>query len=637
MSVQNLEKLKRPCSCKFGHVYGTFSICILIHSHVCSCSFFFLSRNGDNQTQISGWYDAVKDSVYIYGATAPSVDYLTTSPKAPDIGQCGIWALSGLAATASSIVSVGKIPKKKMTWRNFLFRPSHETAKHMGGTMPFPTSESSCCFDPVTRKAYVYGGWNHDVYTMGVSKRGQMNLNTGKYYGTLHEIDMDVQMIRCVENNGEAPTATVLGPGRRGYVTLGVWTPVEDEKDTSKDRKNTVLMCGFGYSSWDADQGNFGGLQGKRDVWTCEIEKEHTNVKGSSRDGVYVNVDTSTPDESELVRLFPSADAVVSAATNATTAATSLEKKQGQLRRIALKKLNKRILETNGSITGISKFNVSTIAHEYQQAFTSQRGAIHKLVHRKCVTLLAPPSRGRGAFVLNVVQEMDDMSIDELNRAKVDGAVRLSNSDFWSHKNVSQKWLNEKELFARFPNWMEWSPQEAKMYANEYNAEEQVFIIYVMQERQQVLDQYKSMSLPAGTNLAQVIKQIQTQIPNPAVLSGAFYGRWNPNVQNMVVFSQNALNQGKCVLSGQTETEIERNKTSPTTREEKHLRIEQAREARAMCCSNKTCPNLEAQRNDALAIVLRDSGELGLTTPLFLGASAVSSGNSLSKMKKCVG
>ena len=609
---------------------------ILIHSHFCSCSFFTL-RNGDNQTQISGWYDAVKDSVYVYGATAPSVDYLTTSPKSPDIGQCGIWALSGLAATASSIVSVGKIPKKKMFWRNFLFRPSQETAKHMGGTMPFPTSESSCCFDPVTRKAYVYGGWNHDVYTMGVSKRGQIHLNTGKYYGTLHEIDMDVQMIRCVENNGEAPTATVLGPGRRGYVTMGVWTPVEDGKGTSKDRKDTVLMCGFGYSSWDADKGSFGGLQGKRDVWTCEIEKEHTNVKGSSRDGVYVNIGTSIPDESELL-LFASDDAAVSVATTdtttATTTATSLEKNQGQLRRIALKNLNKRFLEKNGTLTGMHKVSISTIAHEYQQAFTSQRGAIHKLVHRKCLTLLAPPSRGRGAFVLNVLQETDDMSIDELNRAKVDGAERLSNEDFWAHKNVSQKWINEKELFARFPNWMEWSPQEAKMYVNEYNAEVHVFIIYVMQERQQVIEQYKSMSLPKGTTLAQVIKQIHTQIPNPAVLSGAFYGRWNPNVQNMVILSQNALEQGKYVLSGQTEMEIENNKKSPTTREEKQKRIEQAREIKAMCCSNKKCPNLDAQRNAALAIVFRNSGELG-PSPILLSLD-VTSGNSLSKMKKCV-
>merc|ERR1712166_980403 len=159
-----------------------------------------------------------------------------------------------------------------------------------------------------------------------------------------------------------------------------------------------------------------------------------------------------------------------------------------------------------------------------------------------------------------------------------------------------------------------------------------------MQERQQVIEQYKSMSLPelkkrGIQNLAQVIKQIHTQIPNPAVLSGAFYGRWNPNVQNMVILSQNALEQGKYVLSGQTEMEIENNKKSPTTREEKQKRIEQAREIKAMCCSNKKCPNLDAQRNAALAIVFRNSGELG-PSPILLSLD-VTSGNSLSKMKKC--
>ena len=75
-----------------------------------------------------------------------------------------------------------------------------------------------------------------------------------RYYGCLMEIDMDHMCQTVVENDGLAPTVTVLGPGRRGYVTLGCWTASDNDQAGSDGDDN-----GDGEKSAQADSSSFRG------------------------------------------------------------------------------------------------------------------------------------------------------------------------------------------------------------------------------------------------------------------------------------------------------------------------------------------------------------------------------------------
>jgi hypothetical protein len=114
--------------------------------------------------------------------------------------------------------------------------------------------------------------------------------NTGKYYGCLMEVSIDRLTSCVVENDGPAPAVTVLGPGRRGYATLGCWTDptawaeakkqhrtTANSKAKGAERKEkqggggktptatvtvapeprTIVGCGFGYTTFDADSGRY--------------------------------------------------------------------------------------------------------------------------------------------------------------------------------------------------------------------------------------------------------------------------------------------------------------------------------------------------------------------------------------------
>jgi hypothetical protein len=454
----------------------------------------FVLRN--SPTQISGWHDDARDMLCVWGASAPSLDMngRNSNDTNPDVGQCGIWVLSGLRRTAeilksspSSSVSRSNKHGKKLTWRNYLFRTTKNGKDHMRGTMPWPVSESSCCFDPVTRKAYAFGGWNPDVYTMACGKRGQYCQNSGKYYNTLHEIDMDNRMIRTVENYGATPTATVLGPGRRGYATMGAWTPkkkmeekMEETEGDDGDDEDTVLVCAFGYTSYDTDKGQFSSLTGQRDAWTCDIKRKYVAEEEEEEEE---DPDLTNHNEQE------EEDDVQTLQTPPPLPTSSSPSSSSSMRDKAMRRLMKRVKDDG---FGVKQINLSSIQQQYHQAFVGQQGASETLVYRKRLTLLTPPSRGRGCYVLNILpQNLDGFDAEELDRAKVDGANRFSDEDFWAKKNIQEHWHTQAQLETRFPDWKKWSKKDADMYYQRYNHEQHVFVVFVLQDRQRTLDQYR--------------------------------------------------------------------------------------------------------------------------------------------------
>ncbi len=549
---------------------------------------------GKNATQTSGWLDGARDTLYVFGATCP--------PKHNDVDlqQAGLWALSGLRQAARALRGAAKSVGKRLRWRNYLFRPNtvHTWRDHLIGTMPAPVSEASCCFDPVTRKAYVFGGWNHDMYTMGCGRLAQGCMNSGKYYGTLHEIDMDHQIVRVIENWGKSPTATVLGPSRRGYPTLGAWTPPPaPHEGEAKDGKpgNTTLVCGFGYTSFDKTKGQFSSIDGHRDVWTCDIQRTYTAVADEEEEDD--DDDHAAPISREEQPVQGSLAGTYHFAINPDAPAHTEREK-------ARRRVTERIIQAGGM--GVQRINLSAMYKQYHLAVVNQRGAADTIVHRKQLTLLAPPSRGRGAFVLKLLRPdwQESFTVGELERCKVDGTCRLSDEDFWAERNLRGTWRTEAEIEARFPGWTGWCPDGAAGNWGAYDHTRQVYVLVVLQERQEVLDLYRQ-NPPAGVPWSSIVRQVDAQMPHPATLNGIAYGRWLPNAGPTLYVTRDA-DTGELVVSGQQKCFERRDPTATQFGLSNAALKKMKRAMRALCCSNDTCPTLSEQQTHAHLLVLEE-------------------------------
>ena len=515
-------------------------------------------------TIISGWHDQYMDTLYLYGLTGAGED---SSMK--DVGSHGIWALSGLKAAAVQI-RAGKTCKK-LRWMLYLYDSFDCEADggHMGGTVPFAVSEGACCFDPITRKAYAYGGWNNGEKTCCVNEDSVPQYLHGKYYSTLIEIDMENLIMRAIENNGEAPGITVLGPGRRADVAIGVWTPsmeqLDDEGKSTESNSNTIVMVGFGYTTYNPEKAAFDGFHGFSDAWICEVE--------SSYDGV--------DDENTQVKdhyMPQDTTCAVSSETNTSNRMPERnaqdESPQGQEKKAAIQRLYKRMgMETNNG-PKLLEYNIHNVEEEYHLALVGE-----DLKHRKSLSLVAPPERGRGAFVLPLLppDSLENYSVGEIDRMKIGGMYRLSDDDFFSQQRVSKCWLDEEAVFAKFPTWESKDPNDFRMYMQSYNHNRAVFVIYEF-------GQGANETLHSNKNV---------------YMSGAYYGRWSPQFQGIQMFVKENPDTGEFLgISGKTkEEEIWKTKLKAAGIEgfdgvdgmDKMNMLNE--ELRGKLCSNTSCPN----------------------------------------------
>eukprot|EP00037_Helgoeca_nana_P026231 m.294844 g.294844 ORF g.294844 m.294844 type:complete len:381 (+) comp27167_c2_seq5:5028-6170(+) len=101
------------------------------------------------------------------------------------------------------------------------------------------------------------------MYDTAVNKMtGTQTLLSGKYHDTLLEIDVDRYEIRAVEAAG-AESTEALGPGPRAYTLVAPWT--------NKATGRSSVMCGYGYTTFEARKATYIGLKFQRDLWECHL------------------------------------------------------------------------------------------------------------------------------------------------------------------------------------------------------------------------------------------------------------------------------------------------------------------------------------------------------------------------------
>ena len=151
--------------------------------------------------------------------------------------------------------------------------PAGGQAWQFGGETTVSWVEGTASFDPTSRKAYVYGGWNEDTFEVGFACGEPVGprINHGKYFAVLLEIDIDSRSIRAVEAAGGGLEAA--GPGKRAYALLHAWT---DEKAGSR------VLCGYGYSSWNPAYGCYRSIRYFRDLWECSLLPDEGSMSSSA-------------------------------------------------------------------------------------------------------------------------------------------------------------------------------------------------------------------------------------------------------------------------------------------------------------------------------------------------------------------
>ena len=162
--------------------------------------------------------------------------------------------------------------------------------------------EGGACFDPVSRKAYIYGGWNEDYYFIEADARGRHDaprMLSGRYYGSLLEISIDNMLLRAVEgaatskgksNNQNLRTGSVGGsPGLRGFAFVAAHTwenaaPGEAGAEAAGGRQSRVVVGG-GYTTFNDESRAYEGVKTLGDVHMCNLFEEGT-IEGKAVDAL---------------------------------------------------------------------------------------------------------------------------------------------------------------------------------------------------------------------------------------------------------------------------------------------------------------------------------------------------------------
>ena len=150
-------------------------------------------------------------------------------------------------------------------WRPVVIVGQPESSlPRLTGAVGIMYHEAAACFDPVSRKAYVFGGWSEDMYWPAVSRdSGQCTNLMGRFFNTLTEIDMDQLAMRIVE------AASLEGPPeRRGYAMIAALSqPAADDAEKLEHK----VITGLGYTTMDYDASKFLNVRAFADIWQCVL------------------------------------------------------------------------------------------------------------------------------------------------------------------------------------------------------------------------------------------------------------------------------------------------------------------------------------------------------------------------------
>ena len=251
-------------------------------------------------------------------------------------------------------------------------------------------AEGGCSYDPISRKAYLFGGWTEDNFFFTVSNDGKAKRLAGRYYGTLVQFDIDNLTVRGMESTTkEAP------PCLRGFTTVAAFTlPARAEEEGGDVGEGPVaarssVLVGYGYTTFDPIDQVYKNFKPFGDLWECSI--------------------------------LPSRDP--KAAVPDPTSGKFMRSMTGMADPLSL---------SSGNVVEIRTFNL-------QDAWNQLRDhVVHNSSVRKFMGDMAPTDRGPGAFV----------GLGPQNR---ETGAAYTPEQFFSASHLT--WLTEAEIYDRLPDF----------------------------------------------------------------------------------------------------------------------------------------------------------------------------------------
>ncbi|KAK3280380.1 hypothetical protein CYMTET_11777 [Cymbomonas tetramitiformis] len=146
-----------------------------------------------------------------------------------------------------------KLSRDSCSWQAHTLAGRSTTSPRFEGSLPTPCAESSACFDPESRKGYIFGGWTHDLLSFAAQPDGTLCQLTGRYFSVVVEVDVDAHVIRAIE----PALAGSGGPNPRGYAGIGACSG-----------KLTVFG---GYTTFSKTKGIFSQVKTCTDYWECRL------------------------------------------------------------------------------------------------------------------------------------------------------------------------------------------------------------------------------------------------------------------------------------------------------------------------------------------------------------------------------
>jgi len=301
-------------------------------------------------------------------------------------------------------------PKTIGTWTPYTIMggPGRERFK---GAFSAAWREGASYFDPVARKAYLFGGWTQDLNFGSVEpETGGPIMLTGRYFSLLLEINVDALEMRVVEG---IPTERdyCQGPEERAQAMVTSFTTLGG--GSGKDGgggPHTTVTVGFGYTTFEVTTGLYSNLRSFGDVWECRL----LNGAESTAHAAQTDRWGFKPGESSVEREQKSSGG--SAAAEVSRAVHVARNTQAELR----------------SFDPDAHFNYlkAQIANDVET--------------RKFLTNLAPTNRGCGAFVANMLD-------------KDRQGLPVTAETFFTASYLSE-WLTATQVRLRFSNLKQVEP-----------------------------------------------------------------------------------------------------------------------------------------------------------------------------------
>jgi hypothetical protein len=144
----------------------------------------------------------------------------------------------------------------KLAWEPRAIMGESDTILKMEGTESLVFSEACASYDPITKKAYIYGGWREDFNWYSVDPNtSSVGVLQGRFNCTLLEVDVAGNRIRAVEP--QETSGRRVGPSFRAMSAMGAY--------------GGRLVVTAGRSTLDDIEQTYAGTKALKDTHMCRI------------------------------------------------------------------------------------------------------------------------------------------------------------------------------------------------------------------------------------------------------------------------------------------------------------------------------------------------------------------------------